>query len=274
MLPDRRRRYDPRIAVSPCIVVPASAVGTLIGFLFGIPRTLQDEKLLASDGSSQSVNTNLEQISDWLTKILVGVALTQLHSLRGELTQLANYFAIAGAPSVTLAIVLNFGIAGFFSGYLLTRLFLAGAFEEAQRSLRAQATKAAKLQEAGHFEAALNEYEAALQQITPRTPKDEQLHVYEGVVFNSLYEPPPTGFEKGIRYATQFLRDEPRGASGRLVAYLAAAYGQQYRYERDHDRAPEKTVGRNPRECTEGRKAGPAPGSGHHLPSPHDVGPE
>src|SRR5205085_11890184 len=35
-------------------------------------------------GPLQSVNTNLEQISDWLTKILVGVGLTQFGSLRGN----------------------------------------------------------------------------------------------------------------------------------------------------------------------------------------------
>src|SRR5690242_16782606 len=40
------------------------AVGMSAGFIFGIPR-----------GSHKYVNSNLEQISDWLTKILVGVGL-------------------------------------------------------------------------------------------------------------------------------------------------------------------------------------------------------
>src|SRR5579864_3778310 len=53
-------------------------IGALLGFLFGIPRTLQGEaanKETESDNKnniSYKVNTNLEQISDWLTKVLVG----------------------------------------------------------------------------------------------------------------------------------------------------------------------------------------------------------
>lgn len=55
-------------------------VGVLVGFLFGIPRALQN----AGTGGAEagwgrySTNTNLEQISDWLTKILVGVGLVEL----------------------------------------------------------------------------------------------------------------------------------------------------------------------------------------------------
>jgi hypothetical protein len=72
------------------IALAFGSIGSLIGFLFGIPRTLQLEVPITpktqdagkSDGKDdsfrQNVNTNLEQISDWLTKILVGVGLTQL----------------------------------------------------------------------------------------------------------------------------------------------------------------------------------------------------
>src|SRR5215212_11890898 len=63
----------------------SAAFGGLLGFLFGIPRTLQQEgsswSAVGSDGDSNDEkrspdtdyrpNTNLEQISDWLTKILV-----------------------------------------------------------------------------------------------------------------------------------------------------------------------------------------------------------
>src|ERR1700730_13401118 len=50
------------------------ALGWAVGFLFGVPR-------VGSTPASTRINTNLEQISDWLTKILVGVGLTQLHKL-------------------------------------------------------------------------------------------------------------------------------------------------------------------------------------------------
>jgi predicted secreted protein len=57
-------------------------IGGLLGFLFGIPRTLQQEASQATEQNRKdrpqetnyAVNTNLDQISDWLTKILVGVS--------------------------------------------------------------------------------------------------------------------------------------------------------------------------------------------------------
>src|SRR5262249_20837107 len=111
----------------------AFAAGGGLRFLFGIPKTLQAPhapRQKPADGHEiavQATNTNLEQISDWLTKILVGVGLTQLYGLRGQLGALGAYFAIADSPAVTLAILLNFSIAGFLTVYLLTRLFLTGA---------------------------------------------------------------------------------------------------------------------------------------------------
>ncbi len=68
------------IAVALFIAGAASAAGMFVGFLFGIPRSLQREpqtggalnKVQSSNGQ-YAVNTNLEQISDWLTKIIVGV---------------------------------------------------------------------------------------------------------------------------------------------------------------------------------------------------------
>jgi hypothetical protein len=70
--------------MSTGVVVAASAamIGGLLGFLFGIPRALQQASVVVPDptmpliqpaSASDAPNTNLEQISDWLTKILVGV---------------------------------------------------------------------------------------------------------------------------------------------------------------------------------------------------------
>ncbi len=125
-------------------------VGGLLGFLFGIPRSLQ-----ASDASTgpasklqsarsanddQAVtyraNTNLEQISDWLTKILVGVGLTQLTVLPEKLQAVALFlspgFGTVQHPDViSIAVVLYFSISGFLFGYLWTRLFLGEALREA-----------------------------------------------------------------------------------------------------------------------------------------------
>jgi len=125
-------------------------VGGLLGFLFGIPRSLQgsDTSSAPSSGKGQrgntgddqagsyGANTNLEQISDWLTKILVGVGLTQLTVLAERLRALALFlspgFGTLPRPDViAIAVVLYFAISGFLFGYLWTRLFLGAALREA-----------------------------------------------------------------------------------------------------------------------------------------------
>jgi hypothetical protein len=118
----------------------ALLAGVLLGFVFGIPRQLQleESKVVASadQASSSSVsarvryqgNTNLEQISDWLTKILVGVGLTQIGQVPTVYGQIATFFgpAIGGEIGGTVAVCLTifFPIIGFMIGYLWTRLYL------------------------------------------------------------------------------------------------------------------------------------------------------
>jgi len=149
-----------------------SAIGWMAGFLFGIPRSLSSEQAAApakqsavaaaaagsgasaattpaqpasgsagtptvvvrSRTSTVQVNTNLEQISDWLTKIIVGVTLVELRPVMQQLDNAAAL--IAGAlggkdqASFAYALMLYFSITGFLGSYLLTRLFLQRAFRD------------------------------------------------------------------------------------------------------------------------------------------------
>lgn len=68
--------------------------GFLIGFLFGIPKVLQANETVAARANPQyRVNKNLEQISDWLTKIIVGLGLVQLRSVPRNLYDAATWMA-------------------------------------------------------------------------------------------------------------------------------------------------------------------------------------
>src|SRR6266498_647278 len=71
------------IGVGLAIAGAALMIGGFLGFLFGIPRT---GTVIESDVHG---NTNLEQISDWLTKILVGVGLTQISEIPTFLEKLS-----------------------------------------------------------------------------------------------------------------------------------------------------------------------------------------
>lgn len=112
-------------------------VAALGGFLFGIPRALQQAP--SANGTTvggvtrYAINTNLEEISDWLTKIIVGVGLIQLGQIADLLGQLVESLApgLGGQPSSRLvagAELAFFGTWGFLIGYLLTRTYLTGLF--------------------------------------------------------------------------------------------------------------------------------------------------
>jgi hypothetical protein len=113
-------------------------VGVLLGFIFGIPRALQSQSQNPGDaGPTYHVNTNLEQISDWLTKIIVGVSLVELGRVPELVKKLGTYLStclgeLCKSPSVAVVVVVLFVVLGFLAGYLLTRLYLTGAFRRAE----------------------------------------------------------------------------------------------------------------------------------------------
>jgi len=123
------------------------AAGGLLGLLFGVPRSLGTVQ--AHDQSTGAVstalagigaNTNLEQISDWLTKIIVGVSLTQLGSIKRGGSHLFNAMAPSlggGANGAAFAggLVIYFSVLGFFVGWLYARLRLGAAMSAADAML-------------------------------------------------------------------------------------------------------------------------------------------
>lgn len=109
------------------LAVGAAAIlaGGLLGFLFGLPRTINAAGA-ANAGAEYQGNTNLDQVSDWLTKILVGVGLVQLARSPSALAHLADamkpgFGGRASSAGFALAISLFFAIAGFVYLYLWSR---------------------------------------------------------------------------------------------------------------------------------------------------------
>ena len=101
--------------------------GSLPGFLFSIPHS-------SSGGATpQSPNTNLDQLSDWLTKVLLGAGLVQLKTLPGQIARAGAYIANGLGPDqhysrFAAALVVYFTVLGFFSGYLGTRVLYNKVF--------------------------------------------------------------------------------------------------------------------------------------------------
>lgn len=132
------------IGMCGIVALASAAVGGMLGFLFGIPRTLADDggsgdnKVVAEARYTRS-NTNLEQVSDWLTKILIGATLVEVKSIGPGLIAIGafvevNFVKLPGLGQlrgigglVPILIVLSF-CAGFLTLYLQTRTFLAIMF--------------------------------------------------------------------------------------------------------------------------------------------------
>jgi len=137
-------------------------VGFLLGFVFGIPRTSRDSGASSPSGPHQAggapqgssltssgksghgavePNSNLVEISDWLTKIIVGVGLVQLNKIPGKVQDLTAYIGNGlrdcdsqvcklSSEALALGIVIFFFCAGFLIGYLWARLYLQRAFTD------------------------------------------------------------------------------------------------------------------------------------------------
>jgi hypothetical protein len=134
------------VAAAAGIVAAALAVGAasamsgaITGFLFGIPRALAlDHQRETANGSLYAPNTNLEQISDWITKILVGLGLVQIGRLPGALNSLSGTLSppFGGFPSsgsFGVALCVATAALGFVAGYLLARVRLPGLLSQADR---------------------------------------------------------------------------------------------------------------------------------------------
>ena len=135
-----------RVGASVAFALGASILGGLLGFLFGIPRTHQAEFSQRTSEQGQQyveyqINTNLEQISDWLTKIIVGVGLIQLGSIGRWLYQFSitvgNGFSKGNAVAQTFVLGLSIYAltSGFLLGYLWTRLYFGTAVRQADQGL-------------------------------------------------------------------------------------------------------------------------------------------
>ncbi|HMV10883.1 MAG TPA: hypothetical protein PK325_03085 [Cyclobacteriaceae bacterium] len=123
-------------------------IGGFFAFLFAIPKVLQGGTSESkSDEFSYLHNDNLVQISDWLTKIIVGVGLTQLNDIPDALTRLGTFMkpAFGGdniAPIAGITVVLYFLSTGFLWSYLWSRLHLIQLFKWVDDGLRASYEKA------------------------------------------------------------------------------------------------------------------------------------
>ena len=159
----------------------ASALGVgLIGFIFGVPfskdnagaapkvASAPDRAENEGSPSSYRANTSLEQISDWLTKMLVGVGLVEIKEAPAALHRLVQYLAPGvgtgrQAETFVLSVVIFFAVSGFLFGFLWARLYLRRWLSDADRDL---------IEKLSRFDADAKAYSLVTRQLERR--EDEQ----------------------------------------------------------------------------------------------------
>ena len=134
------------IGVGLLLIGASALVGGSMGFLFGVPRSNDPTEIDDPNDSAAEEkqgteelhrpNNSLEHVTDWLTKIIVGVGLVQIKEIIGLLdsigTELGPTFAegIAG-KAIVIAIIVHYVLIGFLQGYLMSYLWLPRAFKVA-----------------------------------------------------------------------------------------------------------------------------------------------
>jgi hypothetical protein len=142
----------------------ACVVGAFFGFLFGVPRSsvavvpTDKPDARGEDSPSQAAmttqvssvtgagtNTPIEQIADWVTKLLVGATLTQLGKIPAAATALFTAMAVAvgdraSGPAFVGGLTIFSAVMGFVFGWLVTRAYLPWIFGITESRLRVGST--------------------------------------------------------------------------------------------------------------------------------------
>lgn len=250
------------VGIGALILFASFAVGGVLGFIFGVPRVLTKDKgttsgTLSAEGSTPqglkrrllNSNTNLEQVSDWLTTMIVGVALTQLNGINQGLYAFRVYLRAtarvfpdraggdAGAlPSVGPMLLILGLVLGFLFLYLYTRINLAVLLSQVERDLdegivtgdeakavRDAASKLSGIAESPRFMALARTEEPSV---------DDSIDLMGSM----LYQP---GRYQDVIELGGKLSATPATRKAEYWLYLAAAFGQKHHVLLQNKGSPE-----------------------------------
>jgi hypothetical protein len=105
------------------------------GTLFGMPKRNNKKE------SNYSLNNSLVEISDWLTKIIVGLGLVNIKEIPGYLISLGEYVRESSKYNgqllnvYSIGIVVYFSFLGLYIGYNYMRLVLSNKYKYADDNL-------------------------------------------------------------------------------------------------------------------------------------------
>lgn len=160
---------------SLAIAISSLCAGGFFGFLFGVPKTGNGAEGETADTNGVVHNNNLSQISDWLTKIIIGAAITQLGPIKDFLIDLKDGLAPAlGGGSVAGLYGLSLASAYFLMGFVFNYLFSSLGYFRLIKGLTAKETAQETLEEQTRRNAeAIRLSSASMHELQDFTPTDE-----------------------------------------------------------------------------------------------------
>lgn len=205
------------------VATAASSIGGLLGFLFGMPRSpvdgpQRDEENKPALTVNYRPSNSLEQVSDWLTKILIGVGLVELTQLSETLSAVGRGVeaSLVGAPAgtsvVTQVVVITFLVLGFLTSFLWTRIYYGRLqtladydIQDSLRSKLAESEKQLTQEKAKRREAVAVAHSALIGEIaTPVAPASKDEAPARSRAVTDFSEWPPDVQEK-----VEAFRDSP-----------------------------------------------------------------
>lgn len=123
------------IFIGILLAISTFIVGFFTGTLFGMPK--RNSEL----NSDYSLNNSLVEISDWLTKIIVGLGLVNLKQIPIYLKNLGLYISESSNSNVqsfkvfSICVVIYFSVFGLYIGYNYMRLVLSQKYKEADENV-------------------------------------------------------------------------------------------------------------------------------------------
>jgi len=132
------------LGVGLAIALAAFLCGCLIGFLFGIPRVVSSGQL-RQQTDQYSPSSNLAEVSDWLTKLLLGAGLVQFTRLAAPISHLVGNIAAAltattatgissAAKVMAGSILFGYAVIGILDAYVVTTVWYQKKLEEIKSS--------------------------------------------------------------------------------------------------------------------------------------------
>jgi hypothetical protein len=114
--------YGQALSESVMLSLATGAIGAILAFLFAVPRYISTPESGEVKNTVIRPNNNFQEVSDWLTKIIIGIGLVQIRPIITQLNNLITWtsetFHLPGAYVGCIATL--YVVCGFMIGYIWT----------------------------------------------------------------------------------------------------------------------------------------------------------